>query len=332
MMPAASPWKKAAALGGGLAALLATPALAGGEGLSPDAILRAESTGRFEGMMLLNGQLKVRVRQAGDRQRHEVLGEHGRVVDVVVRDGSLRWHHRPDAHVVRVGPQSQESRDLARRIQLVRQNYRFQVLGQARVANRVVLITQFLPKHPGNLSHRLWVDLATRVPLVVERRAPDGKLVDRAEFTQIAYAPQFAPATFSFQVPQGCQVKHPETLLGQGGPGQGVPSAVPFRPAPPKRLPPGYALTGWQYYLGPNQVPTFAWRFHDGLNLLSVYAVDSRHRPPAGPASRELSDAQNTRVESRGESRMVSWEHQGIAYMLMGDLPEATLLAVRGTP
>jgi outer membrane lipoprotein-sorting protein len=315
-----------------LAALTAAPP-AWAAPLSPEGILRAREHLTYSGVLTITQPTalgpktqRVRITQGeGTKQRQEFLGPRGDVVDLVVCDGNIRWHWAARTKAVKLAPMDAEG-SLKQRLGLVRDNYRFRVLGQLRHLGRVVLLAQFTPRHPGNLTHRLWVDQGTQLPLVVERRAPDGALVDRSEFTSITFAPPLSGKPFAFALPPGCKVQSQTTMLAEGDGGTPPPRGLAWRPEPPRDLPAGYRLLHWQYFLDHRKVPTFAWRFHDGLNLLSCFATDARSAPAAPTGSRpvRIGTGAGYAIE-HGAKRMLAWAAGPTAYTLVGHLPAEAL-------
>jgi negative regulator of sigma E activity len=262
------------------------------------------------------------------RQRQEYLGPDGRVADLLVSDGRIRWHYSPKTGHAKVLP-LEPSTSLAKRLQLLARNYRFQLLGGGMRANRPVTLARFVPVHAGNLVHMLWVDNATHLPLAVERRDEDGKLVDRSEYLSIAFRPHFPPGAFTFQIPEGAQVGSTLTVLAHGRAGSPVPAAVPFRPALPQVAPAGYELMSWQYFKSQRQVPTFTWRFHDGLNSLSLFAVEERYQAHVPPDAKAVAvDGAQAFLARHGADQLLTWTAKGTNYTLVGHLPEAEMLRV----
>jgi outer membrane lipoprotein-sorting protein len=298
--------------------------------LSPEGIMQAREHLNFQGTLLVTEGAKrqrIRVTQGeGRRQREEFLGPQGEVQDLVVSDGQVRWHHAPSRREVRVAQVAPEG-GLQQRIALLKANYKFQVQGQLRHLGRLVLLTQFVPRHAGNLTHRLWVDQQTQLPLVVERRDPAGALVDRSEFTQIAFDPPLTGKPFLFQLPDGCKVGSNTTVLAQGDGWTAPPRGLAWRPEPPKDLPEGYRLIHWQYFLDPKGVKTFAWRFHDGLNLVSCFATDARSLPPAPAGAVAIGGGTGYEV-AHGAKHLLAWPAGPTGYTLIGHLPAEQLRQV----
>ena len=309
---------------------VATPAHAAP--LSPEGILRAREHLSYSGLLTISRGPKtqrVRITQGeGQRQRQEFLGPGGELLDLVVSDGQIRWHWAPRQQVVKVSPMDAEG-SLKERLGLLRQNYVFRVLGQLRHLGRLTLLAQFQPRHPGNLTHRLWVDQATQLPLVVERRDPAGALVDRSAFTAIDFKPGLAGKPFAFTVPPGSKVESLTTLLAEGSGHTPPPRGLTWRPEPPAELPAGYRLLHWQYFVDHRKVPTFAWRFHDGLSLISCFATDARSlpSPPAESRAVRLGAGQGYAL-AHGAKRLLAWKAGGTGYTLIGHLPDAELARV----
>lgn len=330
----------------GAAALVIVSAMLGGQTAAPaasgpviehasglltaDAVMRAEQHLHFAGTLLINGQQSTRVQQDGaDRLRQEFLGPDGQLSDLVVSDGQIRWHWMPRIKTVRVSPMEPDEATLDLRLSLIHKNYRFQVMGQTRQAGRVVLLTQFTPLHRGNLVHRLWVDFETHLPLVVERRGEDGSLVDRSEYTSIDYKVHFDPHAFRFQIPEGAHVESTITVLAHGDGNTPQPKGMTFHPELPRALPEGYALMSWRYFLSNTQVPTFNWSFHDGLNMLSLFATAAEQAAKLPPDARTVTEGKLAAnlLESHG-SRMLTWKARGMSYTLVGHLPTNDLVQV----
>jgi negative regulator of sigma E activity len=307
--------------------------------LALEDVLTARETLAYRGLMLVTRPgpggprwQRLRVTHAGQqRVRQELLDASGAVSDVLVSDGAVRWHLAPRLKAVTVSPLEAEG-SLPRRLALARRNYGFRVLGQLRHLNRLVLLVQLTPRVAGNLTHRLWVDQATRLPLVVERRDEAGKLVDRSEFLSITFSPRLSPEDTRFRLTPGVRVSNATTVLAQGSSGSLPPAGQRWRPEPPRWLPRGYELLHWQYFLDHRRVPTFAWRYHDGLSLLSCFATDARSQAPAPANSRSVRvGAGQGFVLAHGPKHLLSWRVGQTAYTLVGHLPEAILDTIAGS-
>jgi outer membrane lipoprotein-sorting protein len=308
-------------------ALVAVPAVAGA--ITPERILHAQDTLTYTGLLLINGKQRVEVTHGGGHQKRQAFfGAKGELADLVISDGRIRWHYAPSQSLVRLMPLDEEV-GISRRLGLVSRNYRFQVMGQARKAGRLVVLTRFLPKHQGNMTHMLWVDPSTYLPLAVERRAGDGRLIDRSEYLRIRYAPKLAAKAFQFSIPEGCKVQSFMTMLAHGDAKLAPPATLGFRPPVPKALPPGYSLMAWKYFSGNRNVPTFNWRFHDGLNSLSLFAVKERHQPAPPPDAKvlEVGNKQGF-LAIHGANRMLMWKSREVGYTLVGHVPEEEMLKV----
>lgn len=307
--------------------MAAGPALAAA--ITPERILRAEENLPYVGTLMINGVRRVKVWSDGQQgQRREFLGPKGEVLDLLISDGRIRWHYLPRMRSVRVMPMEPQLQ-WAQRIRLLAQNYKFQVMGQAKRANRPVVLARFQPRHPASLSHMLWVDYETALPLAVERRLADGKLVDRSEFTAIDYKAKPPARSFKFEIPEGVRVQSTVTVLASGDASRPAPRGLEFEAKPPKVMPTGYQLLSWQYIHGAHKVPTMNWRFHDGLNPISLFAVAEKHQPrlPGEARAVALSGGAGYFI-TNGMERMLTWTTGGTAYTLVGHLPEAEMVKV----
>lgn len=315
--------------------LALTPAAAAAP-LSPASILKAQQQLTYSGLLRVteyqstgNRSHRVRVTQMGSqRLRQEFLQPDGRLADLVITDDAIRWHHALGSGTVSVSPVAPPFKP-AQRLALLEQNYTFKVLGQLRHMQRLALLAQFTPRHPGNLTQRMWVDQARRLPLVIERRGPNGQLVDRAEFLGIRFAPAIKPDLLKFKIPEKTRVVSPHTVLAQGDARTPLPTGLPWRPSPPSTLPPGYQLVHWQYFLDQRSIPTFVWRYHDGLGLVSCFATPIANAaipPKEGEIVRDGSFYAHG--HERAHARVLWWTSRATAYTLIGHLPFKALLQV----
>lgn len=304
--------------------------------LTVESLLRAQEKVHYSGLLRVkehhqNGPRahRVRITQQGPQHlRQEFLYPDGRVANLIITDEYIRWHHDVKTQTLTVEPVA-PSLPRAQRLALLKQNYTFRVLGQLRHLKRPVLLAQFTPRHGGNLTHRLWVEHTQHFPLVVERRNSAGTLVDRSEFLGIRFAPSIEPELLKFKIPEGVRVVSSHTVLAQGGGSTPLPTGLKWRPAPPSYLPAGYQLVHWQYFLDARNIPTFVWRYHDGLGLLSCFATDVAHQaePPVGSepvANGRLRGYEHAQVGSR----LLMWHHDRTAYTLISHLPSAALQRV----
>jgi negative regulator of sigma E activity len=309
------------------ACLAAWPAIAWT--ITPEKILKAQDDLTYTGLLLINGTQKVQVTHGGGmRGRQAFFNAKGELADLMVSDGHIRWHFSPRMHVVRLMPMDEDV-SLQKRLAMLNKNYRFQVLGQARKAGRLVVLTRFTPRNDGNMVHMLWVDPNTNLPLAVERRGGDGKLIDRSEYLRINYRPKLAPKAFEFSIPEGCQVQPSLTVMAHGDASLAPPATIGFRPPLPRQLPPGYQLLSWKFFMANHNVPTFNWRLHDGLNSLSLFAVADRYQPEPPPEAKVLElGRKRAFILDHGANHMLMWKASGVAYTLVGHVPEADMLKV----
>jgi negative regulator of sigma E activity len=314
----------AALLGVGTVLLMAvSPAWA--KAITPANILNAEHNLTYQGLLLIDGTQRVKVTRAGaGRQRQEFLGQDGHLKALVVSDGHTRWQYSLERHMAEVQPLDHAGA-MPLRLALLLRNYRFQSMGESKRAGRPVMLVRFIPRHPGNLMHLLWVDHETDLPLAVERREQDGQLVDRSEYLSIQYNPPIDAQSFFFQIPEGVRVSSTFTMLAHGTATTPLPAGLHF--AAPHVLPPGYALLTWKYFKSSKDVPTLDWHFHDGLNPLSLFAVPEAEKAPMPPDARRVNlGGKLGFFLAHDASEMLTWSAGGASYTLVGHLPESDMI------
>lgn len=161
------------------------------------------------------------------------------------------------------------------------------------------------PRHPGNPSRVTFYDRSTGAVLKQEDRDRDGRLMVRREATRFEEVP-FSEKEYK---------RLAETLRTKGhdvphftSPAQAR-RALGFSPAVPSYLPEGYVSLGVR--VSRRRARTAHAMFSDGIGIISLYAQEvpwwaRRNSAPKAGA-------------------VIEWEHAGIHYVLVGDVPPAEL-------
>jgi len=151
--------------------------------------------------------------------------------------------------------------------QLLLQNYRLRQMRVEPIARRRCVMASLEPRHSGNPTKLVWLDLATALPLKVQIRRPDGSLSEESQFLIIQYHPRLSAELFAppdDAAPAWAEVRPDFDVIEVGT--EGVPPGYRLAETLNRRLPDG-------------RIASFQ-RFTDGLNTLTV--VQSRTHPNPG--------------------------------------------------
>lgn len=313
-------------------------ALAAGAARSAEAppaltrVLVAQERTPYEGRVRA-GQSVLEVAADGQgRSLQRFFDLSGRSLGWIVSDGRQRWHYQPGRPWIAVSPVEPHA-EPERRAALARRNYRTESLGASKLASRPVWGLRLVPRYPGSPIQTIWADRQTGFPLGIERRAGDGGVLDRVVFEKVSFPKRLPASRFAFAAPEGTRVEAAATVLAQGDARDLQPAGLPFTAVPPRYVPPGYALSSWQLFQDRGKVPTFCWRYHDGLAALSLYAVSVAHMPHAPGAARAVKLASGTEARwlGSGPERTLMWRTEHAAYTLVGALSQAEFLKIAAT-
>lgn len=313
-------------LGALIAGSLSGPASAAEPSL--DALVRASGV-PYEGLLVINGQTIVRVRHgAGDRRRQEFVAPPRMKGDLIVDNGMTLWHFSPRTQKVELSPTRQWADRVPDRLRLLSRNYQMKVLGREKVAGRPTHVVELQPTHAGRPSQRLWLDQVHGVPLRVERRSARGQLLERSEFSEIAFPEAMDPAQFQLELPANAAVTTSVRLLASGRTFADLPEPLPF----PARLP-GFLPAGFEaldvHLFESKGVKSLHCRLSDGLTTLSLFMTDRVHHPELEKAREiDLSPGRKAHLIEQSGRRMLCWSDARNGYAMIGELPEGELLKV----
>lgn len=319
-------------------ALLAIPLLAGlslGAQAAPvptaDGVLQhlLESEGEivYRGELDTNGESRMRV-TAGrhHRLRQEWLSPKPMAGDLVIDNGSMRWHYSPQDANADVGPSDQLPLSPAARLDLIRRNYRLSLRPGRTIAGEATRLLILTPRDPQQVEHRLFVDdkgLALRT-----ERWRDGRQQDYAAFTSVTWQPNLAADVFAPSLPAGANVKPTIRVLATGRDLGAVAGRLDFHPRLPAKLPNGFQVAAVRVFTtGEGTAPIMHWQMTDGMSSLSLFArkASAWRLPPDSRPVALPGGVQAARLDHAGAT-MVIWQIGGARYSLVGSIaPEALI-------
>ncbi len=298
-------------------------------GLSIGGMLRAEMNLSYTGTKRLAGQTKFLVQHGpGGKVRIEYLSPPKMKGELVIDNGQARWYFSPGNGQLDISPSESSLRAPAFFERLLLANYRPVFGKDSVIAGRKVRCLDLVPRRSGRFRRRLWLDLATQLPLRVERRNQKGKMLDFSEFTAIEFHPMPRAGAFDLVLPSR---SHPTTVVGRIAYGKSlseVRASIDFPAELPAILPSGYEVLDVQVF-DVKKVRSLHWRLTDGMNTLSLFVASSRHRTPPSREAKvfDLGPA-DAFFASRDNANMLTWTTPTNSYTLVGLLPKAAMKRV----
>lgn len=172
----------------------------------------------------------------------------------------------------------------AERLQQIREVYRFEDLGKARVAGRRCDGLAITPRDQYRYGYEIWADEDTAVPLKVSLIGRDGAVLEQMMFTEIEYPKSIPDSAFQATLAPGDNRQ--VVRMVENGP-------MPIAPPPPnglqfERLPPGFRISYRDVRPLPNGGSVEHLMLSDGLSAISIFSThrDSATAAPAPSAQR----------------------------------------------
>lgn len=280
----------------------------------------------YLGELVVNGRTVLRVTHgAGDRRRQEVVSPRRMAGELVVDNGRTRWHYSPRTRRVDITPSTLSLRRPLVSERLLSRNFRLEVGARATVLGRPTRIVEIVPLHPDRPRQRLWMDVATGLPLRTEHLSPKGLVLDKSEFRSIQLNATLKPDVFEFTLPPRAQVTTSVQVLASGQTLEDLTVELPFTPKLPSYLPAGFEVLDVQVFENKG-VRSVHWRLSDGLGMLSLFQTTRDSMPTKPDDAREVAfEGSRGYVMGHGAHRMLCWEMPHGSYSLVGDLGENEL-------
>jgi len=248
-------------------------------------------------------EIKLRViHLRPDRTRTDFLGPGRTQGTVRIEIGKDAWRFHPRTSQWRPSAsRDAAAMDLARLLA----NYTVTQERIERMAGRRCHVIAIKPRRSGNPSRRVWVDVATKVPLKTQFFAADGALISEASLTDIQFAVAKSLAA----------LVHPPSNVAAAPEHQ---SALDFEPIKPAYLPPGYELVA-SAVLSARGRPSCHLQYSDGLGTVSVF--EQRRAPAKEEHERPHARGQQQHTRHRAQfPPVLRWEHADIRFTLIGDV------------
>jgi outer membrane lipoprotein-sorting protein len=208
--------------------------------------------------------------------------------------------------------------ELSNDISLLLSNYNIVSKGSEKIAERQTQILQVIPKHKGNPSMKLWIDIKNFLILKREYYNSDNILVSKTFYTQINFNAKinddiFIPPSNASYLNSDLDAQKTEK------------DDIPFSIIEPKYLPVGYILDGY-YLFKPPSGKGVQLKYTDGLNSISILEVVppiGRHRMRWG--WRRGREMQGCRFIDNLQGRAIKINREGLNITIVGDISENEL-------
>ncbi len=234
---------------------------------------------------------------------------------IMVDDGRFVWQYNPRTKRAirqRSGPHMLPE-VLARRTELLLENYDCRERGMEQVAGRKCYVVELLPRVPGNPSRTVYADVFTYLPLKTVNLRGTGTLKSISEFTSINFHPRFGKDLFAVPrdvvVVGGISREGPYDLQRAAGR-----LGVAIRT--PKYLPPGYVFAGAHCLWGAGGARAVHLLYFDGLSTISLFEEPTTHHVVE-------------RWLPAGSVHEFRWADGAMKYTLIGDIVPAELARIK---
>lgn len=187
----------------------------------------------------------------------------------------------------------------------LRDNYRFYLTGEERVADRATTILHIVPKDGHRFGYTLSVDKSTGLPLKAMRVNNDKRVMERIQFVDISVGEEIAESEVK---PVSGQHREAAHDLIECGPG-----SADGRPAwNAAWLPPGFMYAGQRQAANGDHMQTYT----DGLATFSIFVSQANSQPAV--QGRAQLGATVAYVDQR------VWQEQPHRVTVVGEIPFTT--------
>lgn len=201
---------------------------------------------------------------------------------VVLMNASGTWRSKefeslPQPFALAVPPKVDRVSDL----ELLRRNYRLEIVGTELMAGRQALIISIAPKRPHRPSQRVWLDQEHAFPLRFERLTAEGVLDMAVQFDEIHFGGDFAPDMFTPKpgenlVSTGEKPGRTETTVAEAA------KLFNFPILTPSRVPEDFVLQSTAIVEAKNGEKSLHLGYTDGLATISAFQENPTERSVRG--------------------------------------------------
>jgi outer membrane lipoprotein-sorting protein len=211
----------------------------------------------------------------------------------------------------------------------IKRNYSVQAVDHAGVAGRQARTLSLISNYSHALVLRLWVDNATGLVLRRETYHSDGTIATKTSFDNIRFVKDLPNDLFKMSVPAGMTLT-PGAEYGKATTDiASVTTGLRFKTVDPSSLPDGFTLDKGSSELR-GGVQTVQFVYSDGLRSFSLFENPTGRFPTFdGPDPKPIAvGKQNGEYTSVAGEWMLSWNAQGVNFIIVGDVTPKELARI----
>lgn len=176
-------------------------------------------------------------------------------------------------------------------------NFDLHLVGTDTIAGRPTYIVFAVPHNRLDSARRVWIDKDCYLIIRSQMETPHGTVVNSSRFTNIEINPKDIPAS-AFKVTG--KVRQARKTVEKH-----------FSVIKPSYLPKGYKLVGISR-MSVNGYCSAHLQFSNGANVISLFQRKASKEAPLSPVKSKVTN-------------VLTWAHNGIRFILMGDVPVSEL-------
>ncbi len=246
------------------------------------------------------------------------LGDQGRVM---VDDNNYHWDYIPSLRLVikRDSSKIKSQGDLGYNSDLLRNNYKLELLGKRFINGRETIGFEFTPRFSDRPLRKIWLDSEHGVILRLEVYREGEGLISISFYADISFPSDISDAQFKLLVPDTTKIK----TIGytEYSDLNEVQKAINMKIGTPDYLPPGFELVGIGVRTCSDTLLDIVLKYTDGLSDISLFQRSSDFSKPSRSNKSEMN-------YEDGLLRVLYWKADGMDYSLVSELPWEEMLRI----
>jgi len=261
------------------------------------------------------------VRKSPYKTRIEYLApleDQGRVI---VDDGNYHWDYIPSLRLVikRDSSKIKSQEGLGYNSELLKGNYKLELLGEWFINGRETMGFEFAPRFPDRPLRRIWLAREHGVILRLEVYREGEGLISISFYADISFSSDISDAQFKLLVPNTTKIK----TIGytEYSDLNEVQKATNMKIGTPAYLPAGFELIGIGVRTYSDTLQDIVLEYTDGLSDISLFQRSNNFSKPSRSNKSEMN-------YEDGLLRVLCWKTDDMDYSLVSELPWEEMLRI----